>query len=931
MKFMLEGKKKSILWLGLALLILLALGYFWYRFLSVARLDSELAWQPPQVNPPKIEFVLNHPELELVNPDSQDQAFQVLFRTIGYEDQWHFFYLPQYLQAHDALDPSLITFNIRHIEEHDTVRHGALYLSSLDANRRPTNGFRCQTNPDKQTLNCDIYLGSAFFEPTDLQRAQDYLINYTTRILIILSKQTIEGEEYANLLQKLHQQLQNQSLQPVVLQKKLQSSSFNRNLISLLNSLIHPSQVLAQNYYCEGYLECRVEQDLCRCPNGSICDYGTWCIEDSVMCTNCGPECTGPWEIADGNYCRNVQPEGGHGCPQAMQGTCESHSGVYCATRSNCYPAESDPGPGDPGQPAPTPTPVPPGVPTPTPTPQPPHDGNCSGCPWWQQNYNNGAWCTDQSTCHNSGMCNVHWSFTSGPSNPDGYCGWSEGQPDQGRCYGCTGSPPPPPAPTATPTPTPTPTPVPKTCEVYVNNARSANITQTESVSITFSGNPSSGGELRLFIEAIDGGEVNGIIYNGQEKTAYGSSNATGYRYYELDNRNTDGPHIATLLVSAGEYFLHCDSGATVPARCSGNPFCNYETNLSFCHSFIGGDLCGSIPCCGSEPCTNWVSCSDYDTAYLSVSGHEAWFQGIGGHIITLGLGRINSYIPYSECLDADNCRPALITHDELDSPGFPITAGGLINTYFDATDQTEFIHIDSERSQSVNAHAIDTNLRMTTQGYDYFYNKFGSLHEENILTSNNKPNDLSTEELNVFFTDGNLVINETSNWLIQNDEQVVVFVQGNLTIEAESPNTKIIGVVPGGYLAFIVQGDIAVSDSVGHPVDTNSSPTAFAVPFGLSPTESNLEGIFVADGRLIIESNDDPDSPDHKFIGAGNFIGWGGVDLQRTFEDNAFGMSWHSYNPTESFIYRPDLLINTPQEMKDYIREWREVAPQQL
>lgn len=40
---------------------------------------------------------------------------------------------------------------------------------------------------------------------------------------------------------------------------------------------------------------------------------------------------------------------------------------------------------------------------------------------------------------------------------------------------------------------------------------------------------------------------------------------------------------------------------------------------------------------------------------------------------------------------------------------------------------------------------------------------------------------------------------------------------------------------------------------------------------------------------------------------------------------------SWHDYNPTETFIYRPDFLVNTPDEMKDFVFEWRELPPEKL
>jgi hypothetical protein len=273
------------------------------------------------------------------------------------------------------------------------------------------------------------------------------------------------------------------------------------------------------------------------------------------------------------------------------------------------------------------------------------------------------------------------------------------------------------------------------------------------------------------------------------------------------------------------------------------------------------------------------------------------WFQVVGGSLHA--QSSINSYIPYynqdGPCIPANNCRPALVTWlpyagGTTDSPGFPLTAGGSINTHYTSQDQTELIHYQDEREQAPRGHSIDANFRLSQQDYQYFYNKFGYQHKDNVLTNSEMPQDISIDELNVFFYEDDLVINENDNWIVNADEKVVVFVNRNLTIDftstdptsAENESSgRIIRADPGGYLAFIVKEDIIISANVGYVLDPEAEAQAFALPSAVDP---NVEGVFLADGNLIINTNDIDELPDKKFIGAGTFVGWSDVQLPRTF-----------------------------------------------
>jgi hypothetical protein len=92
------------------------------------------------------------------------------------------------------------------------------------------------------------------------------------------------------------------------------------------------------------------------------------------------------------------------------------------------------------------------------------------------------------------------------------------------------------------------------------------------------------------------------------------------------------------------------------------------------------------------------------------------------------------------------------------------------------------------------------------------------------------------------------------------------------------------------------------------------------------APDIANVEGVFVTDGIFTVEGV--TGVTDKKFIGAGTFVGWSGVDLQRSFADGTLP-NLDNNAPAESFIFRPDFIINAPRSIKSSQQTWREIAPQ--
>jgi hypothetical protein len=307
---------------------------------------------------------------------------------------------------------------------------------------------------------------------------------------------------------------------------------------------------------------------------------------------------------------------------------------------------------------------------------------------------------------------------------------------------------------------------------------------------------------------------------------------------------------------------------------------------------------------------------------------HGPWFQSVGGNI--LASGDILSYVPYNStdngpCVPTVSCEPALLTSlpwsiDNEDTPGFPLTAGSVDTIDGDA--QYSNIH-DGNRSQSDNGRAEGLTTQLPQRGYTYYYNKFG--FDGETLSNNIMPTGLSTSDLNVYKYTGNLTISDTNSWNVPSNVKLVVFVDGDLTFSQNGTGSDAItSVEPGGFLAFIVSGDIIIDESVGHSMSSGVAESASNTP---SAATSNLEGVFIAQD-ITVESNGTTEI-DNKLIAEGTFVGWNSITLARNFaNEGGVGATHNMYNPTETFIHRPDLLLNMPIEMKEALHEWREVNP---
>jgi hypothetical protein len=139
-----------------------------------------------------------------------------------------------------------------------------------------------------------------------------------------------------------------------------------------------------------------------------------------------------------------------------------------------------------------------------------------------------------------------------------------------------------------------------------------------------------------------------------------------------------------------------------------------------------------------------------------------------------------------------------------------------------------------------------------------------------------------------------------TDDWHVESDETIVVFINGNLNLNART------SVDEGGFLAFIVSGNINVSPNLAS--DNKNDPA--------------MSGVFIANGEVRFETLEDP-NPDNLLVTNGTIVGWGGVIVERDFRS-----ATNNTVPVVLFTFRPDFVTNAPAEFNTTQYFWEEVAP---
>lgn len=186
------------------------------------------------------------------------------------------------------------------------------------------------------------------------------------------------------------------------------------------------------------------------------------------------------------------------------------------------------------------------------------------------------------------------------------------------------------------------------------------------------------------------------------------------------------------------------------------------------------------------------------------------------------------------------------------------------------------------------------------------------------------------------YYLQGNQNLSPTETLTIGNNKYVF-FIDGNLNIHRAltgNSNQTLNSIGPLGFLAFIVSGDIIIDPNVGTEVDYLTVDAQDGIGVSNKPP-ANLTGIFIADGKITIQSNGNPGEnkkPDKRFIAEGSFISnsTNGIEMQRSYARS--GAEYvntnllSGYTPTEVFRHRPGLVLNTPTELKESVVQYGEI-----
>lgn len=283
-----------------------------------------------------------------------------------------------------------------------------------------------------------------------------------------------------------------------------------------------------------------------------------------------------------------------------------------------------------------------------------------------------------------------------------------------------------------------------------------------------------------------------------------------------------------------------------------------------------------------------------------------SWWQVQGGSAYAGRTAGISVYSPTpdtSTCSGA-SCSPYVSAFDATDEPlsaGLVVTGGGAIDSQRETGNQQTFV-----TEQSPQLFVTGTSTSRFQEKYEYFYRKFSF---QNLNQAAVTPATLPAGQ--AYFYSGTLTL--TEQWNIAAGENVIIFVDGDLIIADNSNVNTLITVEDGGFFALIVSGDITIHENVGNDTFADTTP--------------NLEGVYIADGTITTASRGSAAGGDDRFVGAGSFIGWTGVNLERDFSSDAdtSRLLNSQTTPSELFIYRPDFVKNIPEAMMSPRYIWQE------
>ena len=264
-----------------------------------------------------------------------------------------------------------------------------------------------------------------------------------------------------------------------------------------------------------------------------------------------------------------------------------------------------------------------------------------------------------------------------------------------------------------------------------------------------------------------------------------------------------------------------------------------------------------------------------------------AWTQAEGGDVYASGNVRsfVPAVVPRTFITDSANEYPGVLSYGTLYD--------------FDSDPFSEGATLVSSTNWQVNEN------RPVVDYYDFFYRRYGSptTPTTDAAFSNLLAVTKPASSVTPYYVVGDMTTSSTA-WSVADGESIVVIVDGNLTIGG---NIRITGST--GFIAFIVNGNITVSPSIGR---------------GSVGTLPNVEGIYITSPAGTFATGASLAAATARFVGSGMFIA-GNFLLERNLE--GFGVG-NTNSSAELFTYNPHLLLTMPDTMKDLSVTWQEVAP---
>lgn len=285
------------------------------------------------------------------------------------------------------------------------------------------------------------------------------------------------------------------------------------------------------------------------------------------------------------------------------------------------------------------------------------------------------------------------------------------------------------------------------------------------------------------------------------------------------------------------------------------------------------GYACSTGPGCNTCARSGIGSPSVNNNFFLADSP-EAWWQTEGAGVYAGGDGGVRSILPSSSM--------RLILAGAGGSEALVMTNSGSVDVGLGSVSDSLWMATSKYKGKKMD--------------YNYFAANMGVVRGQASNWSGSDEIDLNSYPVGSEFGymkpfSGVATLSSPLNITASN--KYVIFVDGDLEILAN------VTVETGGFLAFIVNGNVTVD-----------------------PAVTALHGLFVIDESFITETQYAQGvSVDNQLDFQGTVVTWTTMQLGRSLGGD------NSITPAEKFSYRVDLLTNMPDKMKTFALNWQEVA----